>query len=132
MSNNLQTVRDMYAAFSSGDIAFVLSCLDENVVWESEGPASLSFSGIRRGVAAATGFFEAIGNDHDNIKLDMPVIFGDGDYVAAFGRYSVTMKATGKPVDTPLAHFWTFNNGKVTRYVNYSNTAGYLEALNLA
>ena len=129
MSNNVQTIKAMYEAFGRGDIPFIMSHLDENVVWESEGPEIISFAGIHHGHAGALRFFQAIAKDHENIKLDMPVIFADGDHVAAFGRYSVTMKATGKPADTPLAHFWTFRNGKVTRYVNYSNTAAYVEAL---
>ena len=131
-NTNLQTIRDMYAAFGRGDIPFILSKLDDDVVWESEGPAALSFSGMRRGPAETLGFFEGIAKDHENIQLDMPVIFGDGDLVAAFGRYRVTMKATGKPVDTPLAHFWTLSAGKIVRYVNYSNTAAYLDALAIA
>jgi ketosteroid isomerase-like protein len=128
MPNPIETVQAIYAAFGRGDIPFILSQLDESVVWEFEAPASLGFSGIRRGPKEVVGFFEGIGNEHADPKVTISDVFGSGDKVAAFGRYDVTMKATGKPVSSPLAHFWTFHNGKVTRYVNYINSAAFVEA----
>ena len=118
----------MYAAFGRGDIPFILSQLDDNVVWEVEAPATISFAGIRRGPSQVVGFFEGIVKDHNDPKLSISDVFADGDKVAAFGRYDVTMKSSGKPVSSPVAHFWTFRNGKVTRYVNYINTAAFVEA----
>jgi ketosteroid isomerase-like protein len=45
------------------------------------------------------------------------------------GRYTATTKATGKTVDSPVAHYWKFRDGKVVRYVGLSNTAALVEAL---
>jgi len=45
------------------------------------------------------------------------------------GRYAATAKATGRKVDTPIAHYWRFRDGKVIRYVGFSDTAAALEAL---
>jgi len=128
MTTPVQTIQAIYDAFGRGDIPFILSQLDTNVVWEFEAPAVLSFGGIRRGTSETLGFFEGIAKDHDNPKLTITDIFADGDKVAAFGRYETDMKATGKHVSTPLAHFWTLSGGKVTRYVNYINTAAFVEA----
>jgi uncharacterized protein len=128
MSNPVQTIQAIYDAFGRGDIPFILDQLDPGVVWEFEAPAILSFGGIRRGPAEVVGFFEGIAAEHDNPKLAISDVFGDGGKVAAFGRYDATMKATGKAVSSPLAHFWTFRDGKVIRYVNYINTAAFVEA----
>ncbi len=54
--------------------------------------------------------------------------FSTNDSVAAFGRYDATVKATGKRVSSPVAHFFNFRDGKVSRYVNYVNSGGFLEA----
>ena len=126
--NHTQTVHAIYEAFGRCDIPFILSQLDNDVVWELEAPDVLGFAGIRRGPAEVVGFFEGIAKEHASPKLTISDVFAGGDKVAAFGRYDVTMKATGKPVSTPLAHFWTFHNGKVTRYVCYLNTAAFVEA----
>jgi ketosteroid isomerase-like protein len=49
--------------------------------------------------------------------------------VMTIGRYTATTKATGKRVDSPVAHYWKFRDGKVVRYVGLSNTAALVEAL---
>lgn len=127
-TNNIQTVRAIYDAFGRGDVPTILNQLSADVVWEFEAPSILSFGGIRKGPAEVVGFFEGIVKEHTNPQLAISDVFGDGDKVAAFGRYEATMTATGKHVSTPLAHFWTFHDGKVTRYVNYINTAAFVEA----
>ncbi len=45
------------------------------------------------------------------------------------GRYTATVKATGKKLDTPIAHYWKFQDGRVVRYVGLTNTAAAVEAL---
>jgi ketosteroid isomerase-like protein len=49
--------------------------------------------------------------------------------VAAFGRYQGTVQASGIRVDTPLAHYFMFREGKVIRHIQLSNTAAFLEAI---
>jgi ketosteroid isomerase-like protein len=58
----------------------------------------------------------------------MTEFFSNGDAVAAFGRYQATVKATGVRVDTPVAHYFKFRNGKVVRYINIINSGAFLEA----
>ncbi len=118
----------MYAAFGRGDVRATLAQLDSEVSWEFEAPAELSFGGMRRGPGEVTGFFEGIAKDHLDPKLEAQHYMTHGDNVAMFGRYEATLKANGKRVSTPLAHFWTFRDGKVVRYVNYINTAAFLPA----
>lgn len=128
MSPQVAIVQDIYAAYVRGDIASILNQLAADVVWEVEGPPSLSFTGIRRGVQETTGFFEALGRDYSDHSIAMTDFVASGDAVVAFGRYEATAKATGKRASTPLAHYWTFRNGKVARYVNYLDTAAFVEA----
>lgn len=39
------------------------------------------------------------------------------------------MKATGKKFNSPIAHYWKFRDGKVFRYIGFSDTAAAVEAL---
>ena len=119
----------MYAAFGRGDLPAILSHLTEDVSWESEGSDRLSFSGVRTGTGGATEFFTALATDFSDPKLAMTEFFERPDAVAAFGRYQVIVNATGKTVDTPVAHFFGFRDGKVCRYINLANTGAFLEAL---
>jgi uncharacterized protein len=129
MSNPTQTVQELYAAFGRGDLPAILAKLSEDVVWESEGTKAISFSGIRHGIKQTAGFFEALAADHVNPQLTMTEYVASGDTVMTLGRYKATMKATGKTVDSPIAHCWKFRDGKVIRYVGLMNTAAAVEAL---
>jgi ketosteroid isomerase-like protein len=39
-----------------------------------------------------------------------------------------TVNATGKRFDLPLVHVWTIQNGKVKRFLNFTDTARAAEA----
>src|SRR5258708_10908446 len=106
MSNLISTVQEIYSAFGRGDVPAILARLTDDVVWETEGPAIISFTGTRHGVTETKGFFDAISKDHVNPVLTMTDYVGSGDTVAAIVRYEATMKATGKKVNTPAAHYW--------------------------
>lgn len=129
MTAHVETVKDIYAAFGRGDIPAILAKLTDDVVWEFEGPSSISFTGIRHGVPDAGGFFLGIDREHTDPLLEIQSVIGSGDEVAAFGRYAATMKATGKRVSSPIAHYWKFRDGKVARYINHVDTAAFVEGM---
>ncbi len=129
MSDLAATVQEIYSAFGRGDVPAILARLADDVVLETEGPGIISFTGTRHGVAETKGFFDAIGKDHLNPVLTMTDFVASGDTVAAIGRYEATMKATGKRVSSPVAHYWKFRDGKVARYTGFLNTAAVVEAL---
>ena len=128
MSDHIQTIKDLYAAFGRGDAATILAKLSPDVSWEVEGPSEISIAGIRKGPEAVKAFFQAIANDHADPKLEITEYFGSADGVATFGRYQCTLKKTGKHVDTPVAHLFKFRDGKIVRFVDHINTAAFLEA----
>jgi ketosteroid isomerase-like protein len=99
------------------------------VVWESEGPAIIASSSTRHGIAEAQGFFEALASDFSDQQLTITDYVASGDTVMTLGRYSATTNATGKRIDTPIAHYWKIRDGKVVHYVGLSNTAAIVEAL---
>ena len=97
--------------------------------WEFEAPVELSWSGIRHTPQEASGFFAGIAAEHANPSLEMTEFFATDDAVAAFGRYQGTVKSSGIRVDTPLAHYFKFRDGKVVRHVQLANTGATLEAI---
>src|SRR5687767_14805063 len=129
MPTNLETIQAMYSAFGRGDLPTILSSLTDDVSWEAEGPARLGFLGVRQGPAGAAEFFTNLAAEHVDPKLRMTEFFERPDAVATFGRYEATLAASGKRVDSPVAHFFGFRDGKVYRYINLVNSGGFLEAL---
>jgi uncharacterized protein len=129
MADATATVQELYAAFGRGDLGGILAKLSDDVVWESEGPATISSSGIRHGKAEAQGFFEGLNSDFTDHQLTITDYVASGDTVMTLGRYKATSKSSGRKLDTPIAHYWKFRDGKVVRYVGLSDTAAAVEAL---
>lgn len=119
-------VQEMYAAFGRGDVETILNTT-EDVSREFEAPAALSWSGIRKGRKEPMGFFTGIAAEHENPVLQMTDYLSADDVVAAFGRHDATVKATGKRVSTPVGHYFKFRDGKVSRYINLTNSGAFLE-----
>jgi ketosteroid isomerase-like protein len=75
MSDRINLIKDIYAAFGRGDIFTILASLTDDVSWEFEAPAELSWSGIRRGPREAAGFFSGIAAEHADPKLEVVEFF---------------------------------------------------------
>ena len=128
MTDLIAQIKDIYAAFGRGDIQTILASMTEDVSWEFEAPAEITWGGCRRGPAEAAGFFAGIAAEHADPKLEMTEFLATSDAVAAFGRYQATLRATGSRVDTPVGHYFKFRDGKISRYINLINTAAFVQA----
>jgi len=128
MSDLIQKIKDIYAAFGRGDIATILASMTDDVSWEFEAPAALSWSGVRHTPGEAAGFFSGLAAEQSDPHLEMTEFFSSDNAVAAFGRYQATVRATGIRVDTPVAHYFQFRDGKIARYINVINSAAFVDA----
>ncbi len=127
MSSPIEIVKEMYAAFGRGDVEGVMAHVADDVVWSAEGPAAMVFTGVRHGKRETLeGFFGGIAQEHSDPKLEMTEFVSEGDSVAAFGRYAVTLNKSGQRVDSPVGHLFKFRGGKVVHYTNLLNTAAFL------
>jgi uncharacterized protein len=129
MSDLISTVKGFYDAFSRGDIGTILASVADDVSWEYEAPSELLSAGVRRSPQQVAEYFSAIAAQNKDHHLEMTEFFSSNDAVAAFGRYQGTVISTGVRVDTPLAHYFKFRDGKVVRHVQLTNTGASLEAI---
>jgi ketosteroid isomerase-like protein len=125
---NAALVQSLYDAFGRGDLPFILKHLADNVDWTMEGPSIIPYAGKRKGIAQVQQFFEALATTQTNQKLTMDPLIAQGDQVAALGRYSATVTATGKRFDAHVAHFFTVRDGKVSRLVEVTDTVTQADA----
>ncbi len=129
MSDLISKIKETYAAFGRGDVAAILASVADDVSWEYEAPSEILSSGIRRSPREVAEYFSAIADQAADPNLEMTEFFSTDDAVAVFGRYQGTIKVTGIRVDTPLAHYFKFRDGKIIRLVQLSNTGAILEAI---
>lgn len=125
---NVALVKEMYAAFGRGDVQAIIKHLTDDIEWTLEAPDTIPFAGKKVGPAAVLGFFQTLGTTQDNPKLTTDEFIAQGDKVATTGRYSATVKATGKRFDCAVAHIFTIRNGKVGRFQDFLDTAQMADA----
>lgn len=126
--DNTSLVQKVYAAFGKGDLQTILDHLAPGVEWALDGPAVIPYSGRRIGPDQVRQFFEALGTTQDNHRLIIDDTIAQGDKVATIGRYSATVKATGKRIDCAVAHIFTIQDGKITKFVDFADTAHMADA----
>ena len=125
---NTDLIKLVYAAFGRGDVQAILDRLTDDVEWSLEGPAVIPFAGTRRGPGQVVGFFQALATANENMVLTTDRFVAQGDQVATIGRFAATVKATGRRFDSPIAHFFTIRDGRISRFVDFGDTALMAEA----
>lgn len=121
--SNVDTVKEMYAAFGRGDVPAILEKLDSNVQWDTqyESPAA-PWLEPRRGRDNIAGFFQALA-PLQFTKFEPHTFFESGDKVCVLIDIEADNK--GKHYVIPNeGHLWTFgNDGKVVEYQHLTDTA---------
>jgi ketosteroid isomerase-like protein len=127
--SNLEIVQRSYDAFERGDLAAVLADLDPEIEWHQA--QGLPHGGLYRGRdEVSRNVFEPLDAEWWSEFSAVPDEFLDaGEQVVALGRYRGTAKGTGKFLDVPFVHVWTLRDGRATRFRQFLDTAGWIEAL---
>ncbi len=126
---NINLAKSFYQAAPRGDMATARQVLDANIEWVEPDLPTL-FSGTHRGPDAV--FREVIQRTvplFDNFSVDMTQYFEVGDHVIAVGTFHGRGKPTGKELNAPTAHVWTFRNGKAIRFEAFHDAAKWAAAL---
>ena len=114
MSSQKAMVQRYTDGFRSGDLAQMVSCLTEDVVWAS-GRAKRRETSLH-GMKTLTGrdafAAEAAGGPTPQLYLDR--LIEEGDSVAVVGHGNVDM-GSGEPVDFVYSEVFTFRDGLVGR-----------------
>lgn len=123
---NAQLIQDLYAAFGRGDAAAVLGAFHPQIVWmEAENIPYADRNPYVGPQAVAEGVFGRIMTEWEGFTVSPEKILAEGDTVIALGRYRGTYRATGRPLDAQFVHAWTVQEGKVTAFQQYADTAQF-------
>ncbi len=125
---NKQIIESAYNAFATGDIPGLLGTFDENIEWtEAEG---FPYGGTYRGAnAILENVFMKLGGEWEGFSAVPDEILDAGDNIVALGHYSGKYHATGKSMKVPFAHVWTLRDGKIVKFVQYTDTLKVSEVL---
>jgi ketosteroid isomerase-like protein len=112
--DNVQVLKDIYAAFGRGYIPTILDAISNDAQIHHAGSADTVPRGSRTytGPAEWEQFFRDLGATLDPEAFDAQTYVAEGERVVALGQYRFRAKATGKCFESPWAMAWSFRDGK--------------------
>jgi ketosteroid isomerase-like protein len=127
---NADTIRRMYEAFGKGDIQAVIAALDPQVEWwEAENFIYADRNPYVGPQAVLEGVFARIAEEWEGFVVSPEGILDAGETIIGHGHYSGTHKRNGEHVRAQFAHFFTFRDGRVVKFQQYTDTAQFLQAV---
>lgn len=84
---------------------------------------ALAFAQERKSKAEAAVYFTSLAEHWSMLHWSPHTYVTEGDKIAVFSMCAWTNKQTGKPVETPIAHLWQFENGKATSVIEIFDSA---------
>ena len=126
--SNKEIVENGYKCFKTGDIPGLLANFAENIEWtEAEG---FPYGGTYKGAdAIVENVFMKLGSEWEGFAAVPDEILDAGETIVALGHYSGKYNATGKSMKVPFAHVWTLSDGKIVKFVQYTDTLKVSEVL---
>ena len=127
---NRETVQGMYDAFGRGDIGTVLAALDPDVEWwEAENFIYADNNPYVGPDAVLQGVFARIGGEWEGFLVSPKEVLDAGDTIVGHGHYSGKFRNTGRDVRAQFAHVFTFRDGKIVKFQQYTDTAQFKAAV---
>jgi ketosteroid isomerase-like protein len=130
---NVQVVREAYAAFMRADIPALLGLLTEDVAWETPGrPEVIPYAGRRSGRGEVGEFFEILDGAEEFTRFEPGEFIAQGDRVVVLGNYAGRVRASGGPYDLEWVHVFTVRDGRIAAFREYIDTAALTDAYQTA
>lgn len=118
---NLQIIKEGYAAYGRGDMAGLLDKFSQDIEWQIPG-TGLPLAGTYRGHAGVTNFFQKLAQEAEVLDFQPREFIAEGDRVIVLGTERTKIRATNRTVDLDWIMSFTMRNGKVVSFREYTDT----------
>ena len=126
--SNVEIVKGMYESFAERDIEAVAGTWAPDI--EMTEQAGLVHGGTFRGAdGLMENVFSVMGATWEDVSVVPDRFIGDGDTVVAFHTWSATSIETGNAVEFPGIHVFELDDGAISQWTSYGDTAPYNAAL---
>ncbi|QZP36477.1 nuclear transport factor 2 family protein [Halobaculum magnesiiphilum] len=125
---NLEIVQEMYSAFNDGDVETVLGHMDPDIEWTE--PEGSRYAGTYRGPDAITEHvFAPVMEDMEPFAAVPERYVDGGDTIVVLGTDRGTVRSSGESLEAPFAHVCDFRDGRLVKFVDYTDTAAWQQAI---
>lgn len=129
-AENVKIIESLYEAFAKGDVPTVLAAFDPQVEWwEAENFIYADGNPYVGPEAVLQGVFMRLATEWDGFTVSPKEVLDGGDTAVSQGYYSGTYKQTGKQARAQYAHFFTFRDGKIVKFQQYTDTAQFKQVV---
>jgi len=130
IEENVQIVKDGFAAFGRGDMQGLLASFAEDIEWIIPGEG-WPLAGTYRRHAGVANFFQKISEVSEMSSIEPREFVGQGDRVLVVGFSRGRVKATNRMFEGHWVFAFTFRNGKVTNVREYLDTLALARAFEM-
>src|SRR5476649_1290273 len=127
IEENVQTVKDFFAAIGRGDKQGLVALCAEDIEWIIPGK-DWPLAGTHRGHSGLADVLQKASEEVETSFPEPPEFVAQGDRVLVVGVATGKIKATNKPFKDNWVFDITVRNGKVTKIREYIDTQALAEA----
>ena len=124
---DVQTIREGYAAFNRKDIPGVLQNFDPQIEWNEPGGGRAPAGVFHGAQTVAEKVFSVVPENFDDFRADAEQFIDSGEHVVVVGRFRGRAK-NGTVLDTPFVHVWKMRSGKATKFFHHVETSAWTKA----
>ena len=125
--DNVTIARDLYDALGRKDEARLRKLLHPEVEWIQ--CAGFPGGGHRHGIEEVLGrVFGALRNAWRDWRVEVDEYLDAGHAVVVLGRYAGTHGETGRSMEAVFAHVYDVEDGRITRFRQFTDTVPLVEA----
>ncbi len=129
---NVQIIKEHFAAFGRGDVQSALSIVAENVDWQSPvtrtQPEEITWAAPCHNREEVIQFFQELADKVQPEKFEIIGFIAQGDKVVVEGRNQGQIKSTGRSYEHDWVMVFTVRDGKILRHRHYYDTADVVAA----
>ena len=125
---NVTLIKQLYDSMSKGDLNALLELVTDDVEFVVPGPPEIGAAGTWRGPGGVRECFARLREAQENQRIDIREFVAEGDHVVVLLHVAAKARATGRSFESDIIHFFTIRNGRITRLLDFFDTAALVEA----
>lgn len=119
-------VERVYSAVAAGDRDAVRSLLSDQLRWRQAGSQVPAAGEERTGAdALIREVIDPLEQEWDDFRESVDALVDAHDTVVSTGTYLATHRRTGRALRAEFCHIWTIEQGRVTAFRQYTDTAAF-------